>query len=323
MLNNKVTLFGLISIALFAMVIGCSSADPTPVPPTATPSGVQYPTTVTDMMGRSVEIAAKPERIVAISPTAMEMLYEIGGKAVGRDSGSKFSEEVKALPEVGGAYNPSIESIVTLRPDLLIIESLTQGHLTQMLGSLKVPIVAVKAASHKDVSEGITLIGRVTDLVDEAKVAVDAIDKRISNSVESSSMDKSVLILISDADRNIYAALPDSYPGAIVSILGLSNVTDGMAPSGPYPGFTLYSPENAITSNPDVILGITPAPEPAPRLTASLGFVPGFKDLAAVQSGRAVEIDPHLFLQAQGPRIASAVEQLAGLLGDMSFSEAN
>ena len=120
-----ILLLGILSIAVIALMIGCSSEEPTvvpatatQVPATATPTGVQYPLTITDMMGRSVEISAKPERIVAISPTAMEMLYEVGGEAVGRSSSARFSEEVIALPDVGGAYNPSIETIVTLRPDL-------------------------------------------------------------------------------------------------------------------------------------------------------------------------------------------------------------
>ena len=69
-------------------------------------------------------------------------------------------------------------------------------------------------------------------------------------------------------------------------------------------------------------MAITPAPEPVPRLTSALAFVPGFKDLDAVTSGRAVEIDPVVFLRAQGPRIADAVESLGSLLGNMDFSEA-
>ena len=324
-----IVLLGILSIAVIALMIGCSSEQPTavpatatPVPATATPTGIQYPLTITDMMGRTVEIGEKPERIVAISPTAMEMLYEVGGKAVGRSSSARFSEEVIALPDVGGAYNPSIETIVTLRPDLLLIESLTQGHMTQMLGSLETPIVAVRATSVNDINQGLSLIGKIVDLEDEAEAAVAEIDSRIKDTVASSSRDKSVLILIADEERNFYAALPDSYPGAIASILGLSNVADGMQASGPYPGFTLYSPEQAVTSNPNVILAITPAPEPVPRLTSALAFVPGFKDLDAVTSGRAVEIDPVVFLRAQGPRIADAVESLGSLLGNMDFSEA-
>ena len=49
--------------------------------------------------------------------------------------------------------------------------------------------------------------------------------------------------------------------------------------------------------------------------------VPGYSTLGAVTEGRAVEIDPDLFLQAPGPRIADAVEELGFLLSEMNFSE--
>ena len=49
-----------------------------------------YPLEIVDMVGRTVEIPAKPKRIVSISPTATEMLYIAGGTAVARDSSSTF-----------------------------------------------------------------------------------------------------------------------------------------------------------------------------------------------------------------------------------------
>ncbi len=326
-------LFVFLLSGLITIFAACTTGQPTPVPTatsiqaTATPEGIQYPITVTDMMGRSVEITSKPQRIVGISPTAMEMLYEIGGVAVGRDSGSNFSDDVAALPAVGGAYNPSVEAIVTLQPDLIIIEALTQGHLTPMLASLKVPIVAVRATSVQDVANGLELLGKVTDLEQEARDAKEAIEERVNDSVSSvrkygfDRIEKSVLILIADADHNFYAALQESYPGGIASMMNLTNVTDGMDQSGPYHGFTLFSPEQAATSNPDVILAISPAPEPAPRLSSMLPRVPGYSTLGAVTEGRTVEIDPDLFLQAPGPRIADAIEELETLLREMNVSE--
>jgi ABC-type hemin transport system substrate-binding protein len=46
--------------------------------------------------------------------------------------------------------------------------------------------------------------------------------------------------------------------------------------------------------------------------------IPGFNQMAAVQAGRVVELDPALFLQAQGPRIADAVEELLRLINEGS-----
>ena len=278
-----------------------------------------YPITVTDMMGQQVTIESEPTRIVSISPTASEMLYAVGGVAVGRDSGSTFSEEVLALPEVGGAYNPSVEAIAALGPDLIIMEVLTQGHLAPMLGNLGAPILAVRATSVKDVTAGLKLVGSVIDNEAEASAAIEALEDQVSAATATDRGAHSVLILIADAENNTYAALPASYPGEIADFMNLTNVAEGMEQSGPFPGFTLFSAEQAITSNPDIILTITPAPEPAPRLSVMLRMIPGFNSLAALNQGKVGEIDPSLFLQAPGPRIGDAIETLGGLLDSMNI----
>jgi ABC-type Fe3+-hydroxamate transport system substrate-binding protein len=45
--------------------------------------------------------------------------------------------------------------------------------------------------------------------------------------------------------------------------------------------------------------------------------MPGFKDMPAVQAECVVELDPVLFLQAQGPRIADAVEGLLDIMNNL------
>ena len=98
---------------------------------------------VTDMLGRPVEIAAKPVRIASISPTATEMLYVAGGTAIARDTSSTFPDEVLELPNLGGAYSPSFEAIAAQRPDLILMEALSQGRFLGPLSQLGTPVVAV------------------------------------------------------------------------------------------------------------------------------------------------------------------------------------
>lgn len=283
----------------------------TPVPPTATPEPF---ITVTDLMGRIVEISEIPSRIVSISPTATETLYIVGGIAIARDSSSTFPPEVENLPELGGAYSPNMEAIAAQNPDLIIIEALTQGHLIDALERFGAPVVAVRAASAEDVFQSIKLIGDITQNQDQAKQAIDDIVARISAATDDTASDKSVLILISDQNRLLYVARPDSYPGAVVTSLNMTNLAEGVPQAGSLPGFTRVSAEQVIELNPEIIFAISPAPPPAPTLSSVFGIIPGFSGLTAYKEGKLYEIDPVLFLRAQGPRIADAVEHMAELV---------
>ncbi len=270
------------------------------------------------MMGRTVEIAAEPTRIVSISPTATEMLYVAGGTAIARDSSSTFPSEVVDLPALGGAYSPNFESIAAQGADLIIIEALTQGRFLEPLSQLGAPVVAVRATSLEDVTTGIRLIGQIIDNVEAADQAAQDIAERVLASVEGVGEGRSVLILISDADRNLYAAKPQSYPGAIAAMLLLSNPAADLPDSGTFPGFALISAEQLLTIDPDFLFTITPAPEPAPRLSAMLPRIPGFSQLGAISSGQLHEIDHVIFLRNPGPRIAEAVETMAEIIGSSS-----
>jgi len=305
------SLFVLLSLLTTAACSSEPAATPTPTAPLT-----KYPHSVVDMLGRTVQISQRPTQIVTTHPTATETLYRVGGTAIGMDSSSKYPAEVLTLPKVGSAYNVNAEAIAALNPDLIIIEALTQANIISALEKLGVPIIAVRAASLDDINQSLALVGEVVDRDEAAAQAIVEIQDRIEAAQANSTSGKNVLILISDAQRNIYAAKPESYPGAVAALLGLGNPATGMADNGPYPGFTLFTAEKALASNADIVFTITPAPPPAPHLSTSLAQIPGFNQIAAVKAGKVVELDPALFLQAQGPRIDDAVEEMLRLINE-------
>ena len=282
---------------------------------TPEPAPETYPLAIMDMIGRPVTIPAAPQRIVSVSPTATEMLYAVGGTAIARDTGSIFPAEVLDLPEIGGAYSPSFESIAAQRPDLILIEALTQARFLEPLSQFGAPVVAVRATSLEDIATGIQLVGQITGNDETATQVAQDLSARVSSATDGLGEGKSALILISDADRNLYVAKPQSYPGAIAFATKLSNPAADLPDSGTFPGFALVSAEQLLTMDPDFLFTITPAPEPAPKLSSVLPRIPGFSDLQAIRNGQMHEIDHVIFLRNQGPRMAEAVETMAQLVG--------
>lgn len=299
-----VSLLLIIILVASVLPVACSSS-----------SSKTHTLTITDLLGRSFEISEKPERIVTTHPTATETLYEVGGTAVGRDTASKYPIQVQGLDTVGGSYSISTESVAGLDPDLVLIEALTQSGLVNQLDSLGVPIVAVRAASLEDITQSLTLVAEIIDTEDTADEAISDIEDRIDAAKKDAPEAKSILIFIADAQKNVYAAKPASYPGLVAALIGLENLAASLPDAGGmFAGYAPFSAEQATQITPDLILTITPAPQPAPRLSVVLAQMPGFKDMAAVKAGHIVELDPVLFLQAQGPRIADAVEAMLNIV---------
>lgn len=314
-----------ILLAAVACEEGAEEATPTAVATataTATAAGPSvYPLTITDMLGRTVTIPAKPERVVATSPTALELVYAVGGQAVARDESARYPPEAQDLPTVGRAYALSFEAILAQKPDLIVADSVNQARFVKQLEDLGVPVLMVGVEKFEDALTALKVVGQVLGHVEEAEKAV------VRLSQDSEDLRKrllqyerpTILILIMDADRNIYAAKPSSYPGALAALLNAVNPTADLPDSGPFPGYALLSPEEALRFDPDVILTLSPAPPPAPRLSEILARVPGYSGLRAVKEGKVFELDVVLFLQAPGPRVIEAMRQMAQFLYPEAF----
>ena len=287
--------------------------------PTEAPPAPGYPRDVVDLFGRTVTIPDLPKAIVAISPTATELVYAVGGTVVGRTRTVNYPPEALEATDVGNAYQPNPEAILALEPDLVVADSTIHiaPDVRETLEGLGVPVIFAGAASVDEVVTGLTLLGEVLDNPDGAAEAVAAVEAARAAAREAlAGQDLSAVILIGDRDRNLYAAKASSYGGSILDAVGLANPADVQPDSGPFPGFTRVSPEALLEFDPVYIFTVTPAPPPAPRLSGMLGFFPGMSGLQAMANGRVIEIDVQLLVQSPGPRVieafAAIVEAVTG-----------
>lgn len=273
-----------------------------------------YPIKVTDQLGRSVEIKAKPKVIVAVSPTAVEMVYAAGATVAGRSASVDFPEAAKSAKEVGTAYQPNFEEILALKPDLVVADAIihAQPTLRKPFEDLPVPVIFTGADSVQKVIDGLNLMGQVFD----SKATTDKVIANINTAKEGAKKalagkSISAIALIADRDQTLYAAKPSSYAGDVLAQLGLTNPAASQPDSGPFPGYTTLAPEKMVQYDPDYLFAITPAPEPAPRLASLIPQIPPFKGLKAVTNKHVVDANVELFLQAPGPRVADAFKAVA------------
>jgi iron complex transport system substrate-binding protein len=320
-LRSLLPLLVLVSAALALVAIACSDDDDntaaTATKPAATSAAspsAAYPVKVTDLLGRSVDIKAKPQNVVGLSPTAVELVYAAGAKVVGRTSSVDYPEAAKSAKDVGTAYQPSFEQILALKPDLIVADSIIQSQpqLRKPIEDLGIPVVFAGADSYQKVLDGLTLMGKIFDAQSAtSQVAASITKARDEAKAALAGKSVSAVALIADRDQTLYAAKPGSYAGDIMAQLGLTNPAANQPDAGPFPGYTTLAPEKLVEFNPDLIFTITPAPAPAPRLSTLIPQIPPFKGLKAVAGGKVVEADVQLFLQAPGPRIIEAFKAVS------------
>lgn len=322
---GRLYLPGLVAALLLAACGGGGAkqtTQPTAVGPQATQAAAaasptataQESRTFTDDNGKTLTIPQPPRRVVALSPSVVEILYAVGAPPVARVSSALYPEEAKALPAVGSSYQPSIEQIAAQQPDLIIADQQIQR--PDLIAELEkvAPVFAMRVLTVDDLLKALRTAGRIMGKAEQGERAAQAIaDKFAAVQAKLPAQRPTVFIMVGTADA-FFAAKPNSFMGDVVQRLGARNlVTEGPDTAG-FPGFTTYSLERLVQLDPDVILVATAAPPNAPRASQVLAANPAWANLRAVKSGRVHEIDPVTLVQSAGPRVAQQVDELARYL---------
>ena len=98
-------------------------ATQVPATETPTPAPVEVTLTLTDGLGREVQLNGPAQRIVSLAPSNTEILFAIGAgsQVVGRDQLSDYPEAAKAATDIGSAFEAlNTELILSLKPDLVL-----------------------------------------------------------------------------------------------------------------------------------------------------------------------------------------------------------
>ncbi len=78
--------------------------------------------TVRDQLGRTVQVPEHPHRLVCLMPSVVDDVYALGAGAdvIAVTDYTKYPAEARTKPSVGSILSPSMETILSLHPDLVL-----------------------------------------------------------------------------------------------------------------------------------------------------------------------------------------------------------
>lgn len=265
-----------------------------------TASAVTYPLSIKDDTGRTVLIKEEPKRIVAMLPSHTETLVALGlaNKIVGIDKYSNYPAEIlKSIPVVGSAYSPNLESIVALKPDLVLADESKSSKLTPTLSNIGLNVFGGTAQTYNEVFEKIALLAKINNresegikLITRIKSDLNILSQRVKN--------KPTISVYYEIDPKLYSVSENSFIGALIKRAGGKTI----APNN-IGDFPKLDNESIIKANPQVIIGMT-LEEAKKR--------PAWNTIDAVKNGRVYKPTPEQTdaLSRPGPRLPVALASL-------------
>lgn len=265
--------------------------------------------------GDQVSDKARPEesdkvaRIVSLGGTVTEIIYALGAgdQIVGADVSSTWPEQATRLPQVGYQRTLSAENILSLSPTL-IIASDEAGPPTaiEQLRAAGVEVVLIPSADHspEGVKQKITTIAKALNRNESASRLIDTVElgmSKLTSAVPANA--PGVMFLYSRGQGSVQVSGRGTSADAMIALAGGRNVVDG------YPGYKALTAESALAANPEFILVPRGALEALGGIDGLLRQ-PGLAETEAGRKRQVIAMDD-LYLLGFGPRIASAVEELA------------
>lgn len=203
---------------------------------------------ITDDRGVTVTLPAPPQRIVSLLPSLTELVCALDQcqRLVGVDRYSNFPVSVRALPQVGGGLDPSIEAVVALKPDVVVMA--TSSRASERLQALGLKVVALEPKTHADVRRVLETMGKLLG-VNDAQRVWRVIDAGVSAAAQSLPPAARSTRVYFEVNSGPYGAGESSFIGETLTRLGVKNILP--ASMGPFPKL---NPEFVVRANPDIIM---------------------------------------------------------------------
>lgn len=260
-------------------------------------------------------LPATPERIVSLAPSMTEILFALGlgDRIVGVTTFCDRPEEAREKPKIGGMSNPSLEAVISLRPDIVMMT--TDGNpreFEERLRALGVRTYVFVVRQISELPRGIREMGAFLEVPERAEALAKDIEKamatvpaeeRKSKFRDSIPVDFKALFIV--WPEPLIVAGPGTAIDDALSVLGATNIASDAKTTYPK-----YSVEEVIRRGPDVIfIGMSMG---ADIRELSTGLVRKLESVPAVKKGNVCYVGDYLY--RLGPRVVEGIEELARCL---------
>lgn len=263
----------------------------------------------------SVVASAAPQRIVSAAPSITEMLYALGlgDRVVGVTTYCHYPPEVRAKPKIGSYLRPDIETVLAMRPDLIVVLR-EHGELGERFRRLNLPVLALRHndldgiyESLRDLAERTGVPERAEQKIAEIRGRLDAVRIRAQGLPR-----RSVVFFVGRSPGTIsdlVAVGKGSFLNDLIDIAGGHNYFADAATF--YPRIPR---EEIYAGRPEVVVDMgdmsdTDKVSEAHRLSVGKLWEQTFPDIPAVREGRVHAVANDIFV-VPGPRVAETAEAL-------------
>jgi len=266
-----------------------------------------------DEVGRHVDAPQSPHRIICLAPSITETVFALGEgeDVIGVTDYTDYPPQARLKSSVGGLIDPSIEKIVSLRPDLVLAtRELNRRETVQELDRLRIPVFVINPRGLDGILASILDIGQALNCSSRAESLVKQLEekrRRVAARVRGLPR-PTVFVLI--WDDPIISVGSKSFITQAISAAGAESITADIPRAS-----AQISLEEVVRRSPDYLLLVKGSHQEISL--DELKQRAGWDRLKAVRQNRVVYTDDRL--EHSSPLVFDAIEELAKELHPEAF----
>ncbi len=259
--------------------------------------------TLTDEMGRKVVVPDHPHRVICLMPTVTDTVFALGAgdDVVGISDYTKYPAAALTKPSVGDLIKPSIETILSLHPDL-VIGTQPKGpmEVTDQLERAGIPIFLVSPHGIAGIFHSIESVGMALNRTPQADALVHSLQQRVDRvRTRTKGLPAPRVFMLIWYDP-ITTIGKNAFITEVIEAAGGRSVTDDLTSEWPQ-----ISMEVVLERAPDALLLV----RGGKTTLQVLQDRPGWSSMTAIKAHRAYYLDDRINFAS--PVAIDALEDLA------------
>lgn len=252
-------------------------------------------------------------KIASGTVAATQVMNELDIELVGvPQTSTELPERYSNLTEIGQAFSPNLEVVVSLESDLLVLDSNFEEKLDEQVKEYGVDTFYFNTTTFENFKNSIIELGELANKESKAEELVEDLQSSVDEVLKKSNNEDIKVAIVFGTGESYMLATDKSYVGDLLNSIGITNITDELEADSAYVNFSM---EQVLDINPDYVLRLAHGniEESKAGFEKEFSENPAWSSIKASENGDIYDLDPSIFGVSANLNVKEAITELGNI----------
>ena len=252
-------------------------------------------------------------KIASGTVAATQVMNELDIELVGvPQTSTELPERYSNLTEIGQAFSPNLEVVVSLESDLLVLDSNFEEKLDELVKEYGVDTFYFNTTTFENFKNSIIELGELANKESKAEELVEDLQSSVDEVLKKSNNEDIKVAIVFGTGESYMLATDKSYVGDLLNSIGITNITDELEADSAYVNFSM---EQVLDINPDYVLRLAHGniEESKAGFEKEFSENPAWSSIKASENGDIYDLDPSIFGVSANLNVKEAITELGNI----------